>query len=31
MTFLAGHLFFGALAGTLYAVLHQGIAPGAAL
>lgn len=31
LTFLAGHLFFGVLAGTLYAVLHQGLAPGAAL
>ena len=31
LTFLGGHLVFGALAGALYALLHQGLTPGAAL
>ena len=31
LTVLAGHLFFGTLVGTLYAVLHEGLAPSAAL
>ena len=31
LTFVGGHLIFGALAGTLYALLHDGLAPAAAL
>lgn len=31
LTFLAGHIGFGVLAGTLYAVLHRGIPVAAAL
>ena len=31
LTFLGGHLWFGALAGTLYAFLHADLAPAAAL
>ena len=30
LTFLGGHLVFGALAGALYAVLHAGLSPAAA-
>ena len=31
LTFLTGHLWFGFLAGTLYAVLHRGVPATAAL
>ena len=31
LTFLAGHLMFGALSGSLYALLHDGLTPAAAL
>ena len=31
LTFLGGHVVFGALAGALYAILHAGLSPAAAL
>lgn len=31
VTFVAGHLWFGVLAGTVYAALHDGLSPAAAL